>query len=535
MKNSVRWMRIVLCMAIVLPPVARAQEADPAVWGVYARLLGAKMAWEKTAALTYTWYWNGAKTAIVEDQGQSNLDTGEIKSLGGGRLARYVKDELLWTGSIQPDGSVIWKPEGGFFTGRGGGPFRVRLQGDSMLVQEGVTLENGRVTSSSVWQRWVGSLPAPMPVVAAASAPEAAASSALAVADAQPAEERAGPRALSAADLAKLQASMVRDKQLRAETLKRQAEEARQQEIARRQQAEFEAQMAAQRAEAERQARAEERESDNAFASALMGGLNTFKNEMAKNQAQQAQQAAFVANLQRQQQANDARQREQERQRQVAAQEQLAARQRAAAAAAAATPQQPAALAQQPRQLTVAGNSTAGNTTNRTTPTQPAPASKAYDPEKELRENAAADRLRRQQIADYQRSQQQANQPPQNTTTVASNTASKALPTATPTSTHSGPDASKSSCRVERNTTMAVGRNKTEESTRADVQAMAARQCGGKGQLGPMQCSSYKDISIDSHGQQHDLGTRTYDCTAVVDCGTTRDICYGGPGQGSAQ
>ena len=380
-----------LCLACLLPLGAQAQTADPAVWGVYARLLGARMAWEKTASLTYTWYWNGPKTAIVEDQGQSNLDTGEIKSLGGGRLARYVKDELLWTGTIQPDGAVIWKPEGGFFTGRSGGPFRVRLEGDSMLVQEGVTLENGRVTRSSVWQRWVGSLPAFVPVVATASAPEAAASAPLTVVDAQPVEEKTGPRALSEQDLAKLRNSMARDKVQRAETLKRQQEEAVRQEQVRRQQAEYEVRMAAERAQQAREEREEERRSDDAFASALMGGLNTFKNEMAKGQAERAQQQAFLANLQRQQQqAADARQREQDRQRQAAAQEQLQRQQQAAAA------QQ-----QQQRQAaTPAGGTPANGARPATTVPAPSPQpSQAEIAERQLRERAAAERQRLQQAA----------------------------------------------------------------------------------------------------------------------------------------
>ncbi len=392
MKNGARTWAALLCAAgLLLAPGVRAQPADPTVWGVYARLLGARMAWDKTAALTYTWYWNGDKTAIVEDQGNGTLDTGEIKSLGGGRLARFVKGELLWSGTLEPDGAVVWTPEGGFFSRRGGGPFRVRLDSDSALVQEGVTLENGRVTRASPWQRWVGSLPAPAPVVAAA-APEAAEPPRPDAAQASAANDKPGPRALSEQELEKLRNSMARDKQQRAEALKRQQQEAVRQEQARRQQAEYEARMAAERAQQEREDREEARRSDDAFASALMGGLNTFKNEVAKNQAERAQQQAFLANLQRQQQqAAEARQRELDRQRQIAAQEQLYRQQQAAAA-------------QQQRQMATPVGGLAAQGSAPAAPPASAQPSPAEIAERQLRERAAAERQRLQQAAQQPRS-----------------------------------------------------------------------------------------------------------------------------------
>lgn len=394
-----------LCAAcLLLLPGARAESADPAVWGVYARLLGARMAWDKTAALTYTWYWNADKTAIVEDQGQSNLDTGEIKSLGGGRLARFVKGDLLWSGTIQPDGAVIWKPEGGLFTGRGGGPFRVRLESDSALVQEGVALENGQVIRASVWQRWIGSLPTPAPAIAAASAPEAAASAAPAVADAGPAEEKAGPRALSEQDLARLRSSMARDRTQRAEMLRREQEEAVRQEQARRQQAEYEARRAAELAQQEREERAEARRSDDAFASALMGGLNTFKNEMTKGQAERAQQQAFLADLQRQQQqAAQARQREQDRQRQAAAQEQLYRQQQQATGQARTPPAGGSTAAPAPAPSTQATQAAQAAQAARA-----AQVAQAEAAERQLRERAAAERQRQLQLREQRQAEERA-------------------------------------------------------------------------------------------------------------------------------
>lgn len=240
------------------------------------------------------------------------------------------------------------------------------------------------------------------PTVAAASAPGAAASASPTVADAPPTEEKAGPRTLTEQDMAKLRASMARDKVQRAAALKRQQEEAVRQEQARRQQAEYEARMAAERAQQEREDREEARRSDDAFASALMGGLNTFKNEVAKNQAERAQQQAFLANLQRQQQrAAEARQREQDRQQRAAAQEQLYRQQQVAAA-------------QQQRQPATP----AGGTVNQGSPAaavMPAPSSQpsqAEVAERQLRERAAAERQRLQQAAQPPRTTPVAPVPP---------------------------------------------------------------------------------------------------------------------------
>ena len=84
------------------------------------------------------------------------------------------------------------------------------------------------------------------------------------------------------------------------------------------------------------------------------------------------------------------------------------------------------------------------------------------------------------------------------------------------------------------NTHSLLGRNKTEQLTHADIDERAARTCQGKGVLGAVNCSSTRDISIDSHGKQHDLGTRTYECVAVLTCGT-REYCGNAPAAGSAQ
>jgi hypothetical protein len=404
MRNWAKRLCAALGMACLLPLSTRAQEADPAAWGVYAQLLGARMTSEKLGGDPMTWQWDGTRNAIVQTRGGKSVPS-QITALGNGKLARHVNGKHVWTGTLQRDGTVVWESEE-FFMNRED-PYRVRLEGDA-LVMEFVTLKAGQVIETRPMLRLTGTL-ASTTLASAAPAASAAATDSPAASlplgeSAAPEEAKSGPRTLSTEELAKIHASMARDKQLRAEALRRQAEEARRQEEVRRQQAEYDTRMATQRAQEEREEREEARRSDDAFASALMGGLNTFKNEMAKNQAERARQQAFVANLQRQQQqANEARQREQDRQRQAAAQEQLVRQQQAAAL--------------QQRESTAAG-STGGHSV-RPAQAQPNPAAaqatqspqakaqaEAAERERQLRENAAADRLRRQQIQDYQLAQE---------------------------------------------------------------------------------------------------------------------------------
>jgi transposase len=56
-------------------------------------------------------------------------------------LARFYKGKKTWTGTIEPDGSVVWDTVGGFF-GVSGDPFRIRLR-DGKLVYEYVFIRDG--------------------------------------------------------------------------------------------------------------------------------------------------------------------------------------------------------------------------------------------------------------------------------------------------------------------------------------------------------------------------------------------------------
>lgn len=389
MNNGARTLAALLCAAcLLLHSVARAQPADPAVWGVYARLLDARLeAGFGAVKQSYAWSWNATRTAILEDHGRGEDD--RITALGEGRLARHIDGKHRFTGRIQADGSVVWAAEGFSLTSS---DHRVRLDGDTVLL-ELVALNGGEVARVKQSFRLTGNLPQPaLAAAVAASAagvpPSPPATTALAsppaAADTASTEQQAGPRALSEQDMARLRASMARDKLQRAETLRRQQEEARRAEEARRQQAEFDAQMAAQRAQQEREERAETRRSDDAFASALMGGLNTFKNEMANAQAQRAQQQAMLANLQRQQQqAEQAREREQDRQRQAAAQQQRQV--------ATAPPAQPAQAAQANQAAQAA---------------QARAQAQAAERERQLRESAAAERQRQQQLREQRQAEE---------------------------------------------------------------------------------------------------------------------------------
>lgn len=368
-------------MLCLLPLAAQGQQADPAGWGVYAHLPGKRLSTDNVpGGGACSWAWEGANSLLAEDCGDAG-GRSQIASLRGGKLARLVAGRHTWTGAVQVDGSVVWEPEGDFLTRVAADPYRVRLDGD-VLVLEYVHLKDGQVAGAWPMRRLTAA-EAPRSAASAVSidapvvtplAPEAAgtAPATQAPAAAGSDEPAAGPRALSEADLARLRASMARDKQWRADTLRRQQEEARQQ-------------AEAQRRAAEQQE--EEEDDDDGFATALMSGLAVFQGEMTKYQAQQAQQQAFVANLQRQQ-AEARRQREAEQQRQAAVQMQ-AQRQQQMASAQQSTAQQQQLQQQQLQRQQAAAREAAARA----------------EAERQLRERAAAERLRQQQVREPQQTE----------------------------------------------------------------------------------------------------------------------------------
>lgn len=113
------------------------QAADPAVWGVYARLVGTE--WAADDAYR-AWRWSG-HDEILEDRG--NQGRYQISPDGSGGLLLRQSGNPGWRGTISADGAVHWTmPVGGRLLNALGGlmadddrPFRVRLDGDAMIVE----------------------------------------------------------------------------------------------------------------------------------------------------------------------------------------------------------------------------------------------------------------------------------------------------------------------------------------------------------------------------------------------------------------
>jgi hypothetical protein len=81
-------------------------SADPAVYGVFARLLGASVQGPKNSGLFYAWSL-GTDGTIVQDR----ADVGErqiIKPAGPGRLHMINSEGKVQEGVIAADGSVTW-------------------------------------------------------------------------------------------------------------------------------------------------------------------------------------------------------------------------------------------------------------------------------------------------------------------------------------------------------------------------------------------------------------------------------------------
>lgn len=126
---------LVLCATNVQ---ARAPEADPAVWGVYAHLVGTS--WQgKFGSRATRW---GAGNQLIEDDssfGQSVITPGSTP----GTLTLKLGSTGLHTfqGTIASDGSVLWVRDGTIKM-----PYRVALR-DNELVEEAVKISGREVVS----------------------------------------------------------------------------------------------------------------------------------------------------------------------------------------------------------------------------------------------------------------------------------------------------------------------------------------------------------------------------------------------------
>ncbi|TZF90211.1 hypothetical protein [Cognatilysobacter lacus] len=124
-------------------PVAPA--ADPKTWGVYARLLGARLAGKASTGIS--WRWMG-DNVMLQDRGflypkmQIDLDGGNGLRMISGRPGE------VWTGRVAPDGSVVW-------TDRKHDSLRMRIDGVDAVIDR-VTLQDGVVVKSGSEERFRG-------------------------------------------------------------------------------------------------------------------------------------------------------------------------------------------------------------------------------------------------------------------------------------------------------------------------------------------------------------------------------------------
>ncbi len=371
---------LVAVLSLSVPVTVMAQPtADPAVWGIYARLVDTEFAGNGDWA---SWRW-GPDDTIVEGRAilaktviRPGARAGELVSVYGGGLHTF-------DGRIGPDGSVTWIRRGSFLKM----PSRVSIV-DGQYVEEALKLDKDdqivRVTKTLRFEQKRGpsvataagepvlasvvpsaaapavALPEPAPNPPPPAAPPAPAPAPVA----SPTPPKSGPRTLSQAELATLQQRIQTDRARRAQALSQEQAAAEQQ----RQQLEQMQHMAA----LEEEYWEEEAPAPAPNLAAVF--LNTLGSEMAKNQAERDAQDAFIRDVQRQQaMAIERRQREEERQRREAERVRLQASAQAAAPAQRAP--SAAEVAQQAER------------------TQAAEAR-----ERQLAEQAAAERARQQQL-----------------------------------------------------------------------------------------------------------------------------------------
>lgn len=175
---------------------AAAPTVDPAVFGLYAQLVGARVQGPRHSGLAYAWSLGGDGT-IVQDRVDPD-DRQYIRPDGPGRLLLVNNAGKAQQGRVEPDGSVVWHwpkaREGVRFSIRGG-----QVVFEQVLVnRDGTT---GESLSTKVLQ---GSLPAPpqhqpvasapvQPTAPAAVAPAGVAPAAVAQAAPQPVAPAAAP------------------------------------------------------------------------------------------------------------------------------------------------------------------------------------------------------------------------------------------------------------------------------------------------------------------------------------------------------
>jgi hypothetical protein len=132
-----------------LIPRPNAKPADPKVWGVYARLLGARLAGKMWTGISWKWF---GDNSMLQDRGWLDPKMQITPDGAGGLTLTTGKKDEVWSGRIEADGAVIW-------TSKKADPFRVRIEGNEAIM-EGVTLsKDGAVVKTSYHIHYRGHLP----------------------------------------------------------------------------------------------------------------------------------------------------------------------------------------------------------------------------------------------------------------------------------------------------------------------------------------------------------------------------------------
>jgi hypothetical protein len=125
-----------------------AKPADPKVWGVYSRLLGARLAGKMWTGIT--WYWL-SENVMIQDGGIMRPKL-QIEPDGAGGLTMSTgKEGESWAGRIGVDGEVVWTSKDDY-------PFRTRIDGNEVVI-ESVKLKDGVVVKAKSAARYRGHLP----------------------------------------------------------------------------------------------------------------------------------------------------------------------------------------------------------------------------------------------------------------------------------------------------------------------------------------------------------------------------------------
>lgn len=146
-------------------------RADPAVWGVYARLLDQR--WSAVDGGTILFQWSRPGQEMVETMVGSSLAPKRIER-GSKPGELYYADsstglKFRYVGAVQPDGSVLFEHQGIMKTA-----FRVLINADGLMEHQWVKVKDGQVTVRDRYTRQYRNVGAESPARVAATPVEGA-------------------------------------------------------------------------------------------------------------------------------------------------------------------------------------------------------------------------------------------------------------------------------------------------------------------------------------------------------------------------